>query len=643
MEDHVEFLLLAEFDIDEGSLLSVQYPTATGIEEQCLAELMLPDGAHNREEDWTVFFINRDENEQVLGSSAAAASESRADEAAERQVVLEAWTYQFNPEMDEWQQLDDDMKLLVLLPTEIIVCQRNREELLVLSCDEAIEYRQLEPTFSVAMTSEAAVAFRFASPEDDLIFLEHCELLATTDKAVVEQDTPDVDDEVEGAEDSKPPFLYCMNLVRTQKNAEWTRGAKVKAMAICSKHQYMHVFKPLLILALEQYFVTPEVAVIEDLFNAINSMDLRSLPQYSLAEKKLLRASTSDFGVPLVYSSHVKYGPAKIPVKVPLIMLPDEVSEQSIVPLIHKFGEEIMTIYNALLLERRVIFLGYGHPAGEVCDAVLGAMSMVSPPLPAVIKRTFPYTNLVNLDFLQLSSFCAGTTNLIFQQREDWWDVLCDLETGKVVLSQRMQLERKENPSNHASQDTELFAEVMFAVENHYGASKILGLFQEYTQFNIDLARARVEFPNTSLKSRTLDCNRKRTDKLKRTATFKHYVSLSNEAAAESALQGADVELSVAKLRVQRLDDDEMLRVFQEFIGSVVSDAQITEFLQFFPEDRDGLAPLGTGLFHASEEVRALAVELLSRIEKNKYGRILVQSLNKFILSAFRRNQFLVG
>ena len=613
---------------------------------------MLPDGAHNREEDWTVFFINRDDEDSMGGASLGQAGSSSGadkggDESSERQVVIEAWTYQYDAEANEWQQLDDDMKLLVLHPTEIIVSQRNREELLVLSCDDDLSYRQLEPTFSVAMTSEAAVAFRFSNPEDDLMFLEHCELLSTMDKTVAASAT-EAEEEEEGEEENKkPPFLYCMNLVRTKHNAEWTRGARVKSLAICSKHQYMHVFKPLLILALEQYFATPEVAVIEDLYNAINSMDLKSIPNYSLAEKKLLRASMSDFSVPMVHPTHVNYGPTKIPVKVPLTMLPDEVSEQSIVPLIAKFGDQLMTIYNALLLERRVIFLGYGHPAGEVCDAVLGAMSMVSPPLPAVIRRTFPYTNLVNLDFLQLSAFCAGTTNLIFQQREDWWDILCDLETGKVTLSPRMLQEKKDSPMGHSAMDSELFSEVMFAVENHYSASKILSIFQAYTQFNVDLARGRVEFSSASTKTKITEANRKRMDKLKRTATFKYYLALTEQARKESSLQNtdgaADVELSVNRLRVERLDDESMLSVFQSMIAAVVSDSQITEFLQFFPEDRGGLAPLGTGLFHAQEEVRALAVELLSRIEKNKYGRVLVNSLNKFILHAFRRNQFLVG
>ena len=56
---NVEYILLAEFDIITGSTVKRQYPFSIGVDEQMLAELMLPDGAHKREDDWTVFFLNR--------------------------------------------------------------------------------------------------------------------------------------------------------------------------------------------------------------------------------------------------------------------------------------------------------------------------------------------------------------------------------------------------------------------------------------------------------------------------------------------------------------------------------------------------------------------------------------------------------
>jgi hypothetical protein len=80
---NVAYVLAAEFDIDRGSCLRHAIPCVPpGYDEQygllifsfrsrlvseltaffssILAELMLPDGAHNRSEDWTMFFLNRE-------------------------------------------------------------------------------------------------------------------------------------------------------------------------------------------------------------------------------------------------------------------------------------------------------------------------------------------------------------------------------------------------------------------------------------------------------------------------------------------------------------------------------------------------------------------------------------------------------
>lgn len=77
-DQHVQYVLLAEFDIDKGASLKYQLPGETGTDEQyvktrtpkehcwryshvssILSELMLPDGAHLRAEDWTIFCLNQ--------------------------------------------------------------------------------------------------------------------------------------------------------------------------------------------------------------------------------------------------------------------------------------------------------------------------------------------------------------------------------------------------------------------------------------------------------------------------------------------------------------------------------------------------------------------------------------------------------
>ena len=59
-KNHVEFILVASFDIHRGSVMEHQYPGLISSDEHTLAELMLPDQAHSRAQDWTIFFLHKD-------------------------------------------------------------------------------------------------------------------------------------------------------------------------------------------------------------------------------------------------------------------------------------------------------------------------------------------------------------------------------------------------------------------------------------------------------------------------------------------------------------------------------------------------------------------------------------------------------
>ncbi len=59
-ENHVEYILVASFDVDRGPIMENQYPGAIKGDQHMLAELMLPDQTHVRNEDWTIFFLHKD-------------------------------------------------------------------------------------------------------------------------------------------------------------------------------------------------------------------------------------------------------------------------------------------------------------------------------------------------------------------------------------------------------------------------------------------------------------------------------------------------------------------------------------------------------------------------------------------------------
>lgn len=63
-ERHVEYILVASFHIDQGPIMEHQYPGAISGDENMLAELMLPDQAHVRNQDWTIFFLHKDSAEE---------------------------------------------------------------------------------------------------------------------------------------------------------------------------------------------------------------------------------------------------------------------------------------------------------------------------------------------------------------------------------------------------------------------------------------------------------------------------------------------------------------------------------------------------------------------------------------------------
>ncbi|TKY84840.1 hypothetical protein EX895_005920 [Sporisorium graminicola] len=457
------FCMLAEFDIDRGSTLSHQYPAPTGYDEHMLAELMLPDGVHARTEDWTFFFLKPPEFQRAALHDAA-----------------------------------DDPD-----------------------------------------TSQAAASIEPSSwLSDDL--------------------------------------TYVINLVRTKHDTTVRRGAMVKAMAIGTRLPFIEIFKPALLLALDDYFKDPGPDCLARLYESINRLDLSAAPSFTRAEKLVLRGSdrrdlfeerfsasfradveptpanngtasmspidpvettrssltsvagpsglettrrrtdsTSTFssetkslkkklstaslrpslGARRVSSANsiagtagnpdrksnpnstsplpgsarprdthffdtvLTYRNVPLPVRVPLTAFPEEVGEYSLIRLIQTFSgpqsaptgpvhphlhtngpstHPIIVLFNALVTQKRVIFLGYGQPAHQVASFVLAACALGSGcgvVLQGFAARAFPYTNLLNLDDLEkVPGYIAGVTNPRFEDLHAW-DLLLNVETGRIQVA----------------------------------------------------------------------------------------------------------------------------------------------------------------------------------------------------------------
>lgn len=164
------------------------------------------------------------------------------------------------------------------------------------------------------------------------------------------------------------------------------------------------------------------------------------------------------------FESKVMYKGIPVPIKVPVAVMPESVGDFSLIKLIQTFSaphmkqplpytphphlttngpntHPVIVLVNALLTQKRVIFLGHNMPSGEVAEAVLAACALASGGvLRGFTRHAFPYTDLTKVDdLLNVPGFIAGVTNPTFEFHPEWWDVLCDLPSGRVKISSKIE------------------------------------------------------------------------------------------------------------------------------------------------------------------------------------------------------------
>ncbi|EAS33763.3 uncharacterized protein CIMG_04787 [Coccidioides immitis RS] len=675
-ELHVEYILVASFHVDRGPIMEHQYPAAISGDEHMLAELMLPDQTHVRSQDWTMFFLHRDagsEDENEYGDDSQGQAEKAVDEAKE-------------DSQDGHDQTEDEE--------------------------------------------------------------------ATDD---------DGDDDDEEAGDG-PPLMYVLNLVNTKQDNSVKRGAVVKAMAICTRHSFLHIYKPLLLLALEDYFKSPYQETLATLYDSLNAMDLSLMPRLSYLERHILQATDvkdmfiekfermikqrladdravyeleggdpSSF-VPAKYTlprdthefeSKIIYNEIAIPVKVPTAVSPETVGDFSLIKLIQTFSNPhsaspqafplhphlttsgpfthpIMVLVNALLTQKRVIFLGHNRPSGEVAEAVLAACALASGGiLRGFTRHAFPYTDLTKIDeLLKVPGFVAGVTNPAFGNHHEWWDLLCDLPSGRMKISSRIEpapvtegtqffqqhapvtttsiLGGGSSSSSDPPGDNNFMEDIMRSISSRHGEGAIRAKWRAYiTKFTRisatfeevvygatalyvmgpgeDAAEAQSPvqpnqsdpsylrghgyvWPDENTKHRGLAAWVNRIEGWRNTRSY--YYFIQDTAALypiSKPVQSLDLHHHHDRLRSLKLSSAESGAIYLAFSNAIQDYNSICQLISIAPESQAGLFYISLGLFHPDAVVRTATLGLLERIATHEAGRHLWAQLSRFTKVAYVR------
>lgn len=295
--------------------------------------------------------------------------------------------------------------------------------------------------------------------------------------------------------EADPFFVY--TIVNNVEDDTVRRGSVIKALSIVTRLVYFKHFKPLLLIALDLYIRTNDVGVLKDLFEAINRKDLRVSQQKQSAIKKLLVTSILDLPLnekiyldetfrnrllgilsanndlfirkDLSYNSVVKFNNMDIPIKVPVLLLPDTIGDYfnptdlnfksnlinilkaNLVTLHHNneitvYGPAtppIVVLINALLTGKRILFVSYENSAGYIIDHILVTLKLITGGgiLTDILTNynVFPLVDVSKVDLLsECDSYLAGTINPFFKGNDSLWDLMYDLDANEFHISSKI-------------------------------------------------------------------------------------------------------------------------------------------------------------------------------------------------------------
>lgn len=452
--------------------------------------------------------------------------------------------------------------------------------------------------------------------------------------------------------------------------------------------------------------------------NSITSPDSPSKPSFEPARqgsRYTIPRDTHEF------ESRVVYNQIPIPIKVPTAVSPETVGDFSIIKLIQIFSgpntsspqpftlhshlttngpytHPIIILVNALLTQKRIIFLGHNRPSGEVAEAVLAACALASGGvLRGFTRHAFPYTDLTKIeDLLNVPGFVAGVTNPAFANHPEWWDVLCDVPTGRIKISSRIEAApttkgmiyfQQQHPTPAPSSmtgmapsapflvynvpnadpthDTAFIEDLLRSIAARHGEAAIRAKWRDYITKFTRMAAAFEEsvygasalyagasvadagacgvqghgyvWPSEEARTRELGSNVARIEGWRNTRSYYSFIQDLAAFWGRRPIRKLDLAHQHDRLRYLKLSHEDSGRIYLALAQSVRSYDEVCQLLTVVPESHAGLFYVGLGLFHPDAHVRARTVELLDRIRTHEAGRHFWARMSRFAKAAFFR------
>ena len=691
----IDYVIYSEFDNNEGSVVKIEYPDKTGISETILSSYMIPEGAHNIRSDTFCFIVNKgpnNEKDNLFSEIKKTVNEFKKIKTIkyynfsnspiyQEKIINKGFSlkkiYNLNTQSKSWEALkttenyfkqnkniyvkiwqdekEKIFKFVIYILKEINNKKPKEEIIFEIPIHVDIQFQKLKDNFVCVYTLDSkGIGFEFKNNEDALIINSlfedkknikeiyceteenHCNELIKNTSSIINNTNKDI-------------YFLCSLQTKVDKSNQ--RGAVYKSIAVgTTKLINLESFKSLSIYLLEEAFKVHEIKssgkekieiirrIIKDAFNSFNSLKFhfgvnvsryeRGVYSYLVGSQKFILPTTPS------YESIKVSDKKRIDIDLSLTNNEEKIFQGSLIELIKIFKDFTMTIYDGILNDQRIIFVGGPSTScSRLSRLIFSTLNMVGPLAFGFIKRLHPYKNLYDLEFLKTKNCIYAVTNPIFKTKTKDWDILCEVETGKVAIS--AEYEKKSNQINKES-DKMFIQELMYKIEHdNLSEFEVEQYFHLYTSHLIKIVNNEYfnedEYLNNEINKqskRKLYLNESEICKIEN-----EYEALRNNISFNGTTFSS-VKAHINSLTTRKNIEKEELTIIYNDIENFASggDFYCCLFLWLITNMAFDFEIILNGIFSKYNEIKKVVKNIYEILCKNKLGMLLMKKVNYFYL-----------
>ena len=542
----IDYIIYSEFDNNEGSVVRIEYPNKTGISETVLSSYMIPEGAHNIRSDTFCFIVNKSadnskgDNNNILYTEIKRAIKEFSNRKTIKYLDFSLSNifkenllhkglpikkiYSLNTQSQSWTNLKATENLFKQNENVFLQISQDKKEkiykFIIYTLKENnnidvifdipvhidIQFQKLKDDFVCVYTlNSQGIGFEFKNNDDVTILNSLFEDTKNIKEIYCETEETYCNDIIKNTSNiiNNNKDIYFLCSLQTLVDKKDQRGAVYKSIAIgTTKLMNLESFSSACKYLLKEAFKIHAMKtnpkdkieimqkIIEVTYKSFNSLKFhfgidisryeRGVYAYMVGSQKFILPTTPS------YESIKVANNEKIDIDLSLTNNEEKIFQGNLIELIQIFKEYTMTIYDGILNDQKIIFVGGPSTScSKLSRLIFSLINMVGPLVFGFIKRLHPYRNLYDLDFLQSKNCIYAVTNPIFKTKTKDWDILCEVETGKIAISQNY--ERISSQINKESDKTFIY-ELIYKIEHdHISEYEVEQYFNSYTSHLIKI------------------------------------------------------------------------------------------------------------------------------------------------------------